>query len=312
MTKLKYILVLLICPTVLAWNPIAVYHPETDPCFLIHSVYKVTDTNISHWDLAYTWTIEFNEADPCFALWLPADQNNIKKTDGNYVGDPCFALLGVPYVGAVKDVNLEDSNFTTDGTVTFNGAVDVNGGIDVNAVSRFGDGGVTNYMQISSIGEVNFVGTAGLLIPHMMQSDSTDQAILSAANAQVINFNTDVHHSRITRTDSNTFTIIRPGSYLICFSGVTMGVINEYIHVWLRINGTDVANSNTIYQYKSNNGTAIVAVSFVQHFEVGDYFQFWTWGTSVNDKWDATAALSTPTRPACPSIIMTANYIGKD
>ncbi|MFA5381913.1 MAG: hypothetical protein WC356_02020 [Candidatus Micrarchaeia archaeon] len=202
-----------------------------------------------------------------------------------------YDALYVRYVGATADVNLGTNGIY---------AADAN------------FGGNTNYTHFDSNGVIAFNGTASIVIPHLMQSDSTDQAIINASNAQIINFDTDVHHNGITRTDANTFTITKAGSYLICFSGVTQGVINEYIDVWLKKNSSYVANSNTIYQYKSNNATAIVAVSFIEHFAIGDTFEFWTWGSSTGDKWDATAAGTNPTRPACPSIIITANFVGND
>ena len=183
------------------------------------------------------------------------------------------------------------------------------------AINSFGDS--MNYAQFGTTGILEFYGSAGISLPHLMQSDSTDQAISDPTTDQVITFNTDVHHHEITRTSSSRFTITKTGSYLITFSGVTLGIINEYIAVWLKTNGNNVANSNTIYQYKSNNATAIVAVSFIDHFNKDDYFEFWTWGTSTNDKWDATVAVAanpgvTPARPACPSIIITCNYVSQD
>jgi hypothetical protein len=45
---------------------------------------------------------------------------------------------------------------------------------------------------------------------------------------------------------------------------------------------------------------------------LGDTFEFWTWGDDVSCKWDAIAAGTNPTRPAIPSIIITANYVGLD
>jgi hypothetical protein len=116
----------------------------------------------------------------------------------------------------------------------------------------------------------------------------------------VITFDTDVHHKFIDRTSSSRFTITKRGSYLISFSGVTTGVINERIEVWLRENGTDV-----------------IAVTFIEHLNPGDYFEFWTWGSNTSNKWDYTAAAAanpgvTPARPACPSIIITCNYVSAD
>ena len=151
-----------------------------------------------------------------------------------------------------------------------------------------------------------------VLMPHLMQSDSTDQAIANVNNAQVVTFDTDVHHAGIARTSSSRFTVSRAGAYLIAFSGVCIGVTGKILDVWLRINDDDVDNSNTIYAFKTTGTGGLVAVTFMQHFDAGDYFEFWTWGDSTSNKWDATAAGINPTRPACPSIIITANYVGKD
>jgi len=149
--------------------------------------------------------------------------------------------------------------------------------------------------------------------PHLMQSDTTDQSISNTSNAQVITFNTDVHHHGIERTSSSRFTITdKAGSYLIAFSGVAVGATSKEIDMWLRVNDDDVAGSNTIYFFKTTGVGGIVAVTFIQHFDIGDYFEFWTWGDSTACKWDAIAAGESPTRPACPSIIITANFIEED
>jgi hypothetical protein len=153
----------------------------------------------------------------------------------------------------------------------------------------------------------------GIQLPHLMQSDSTDQAIANVNNAQVITFDTDVHHLGISRTSSSRFTILKHASYLITFSGVAVSSsAGKVMNVWLRVNGTDVSASNTIYTFKSVGATAVIAVSFIQHFNATDYFEFWCWGDDTNVKWDATAAAGSPTRPACPSIIMTCNYVSSD
>ena len=180
---------------------------------------------------------------------------------------------------------------------------------------RFGDG--TNQTNIAADGTISFAGTAGIVIPHIMQSDSTNQAIADIAAAQVVTFDTDVYHAGITRTSSSRFTITKAGSYLIAFSGVCVGAAGQTIQVWLRQStgggaAADVANSNTIYPFKTTGTNGLVAVTFINHFEVNDYFEFWTWGSAVTSTWTATAAGSSPTRPACPSIIMTANYVGED
>lgn len=163
-----------------------------------------------------------------------------------------------------------------------------------------------------------FVPNAGIEMPHLMQSDNTDQAIADTTIAQVITFDTDVHHHMITRTSASRFTITKRGSYLITFSGVTLcSTAGKRIEVWMRINGSDLTDSNTVYTFKSANANTVIAVSFINHFDINDYFEFWTWGDDTGAKWDYTAAQAanpgvTPARPACPSIIITCNYIGTD
>lgn len=152
-------------------------------------------------------------------------------------------------------------------------------------------------------------------VAHLMQSDSTDQAIADTGAAQVITFDTDVHHQGILRTSSSRFTITKKGSYLITFSGVTIcGTAGKRIEVWLRLNGSDVAASNTVYTFKSANANTVIACSYIEHLDVDDYFEFWTWGDDTGAKWDATAAVAAPSvpRPACPSIIITCNYLSWD
>lgn len=150
-------------------------------------------------------------------------------------------------------------------------------------------------------------------VPHLMQSDSTDQAIADVGAAQVITFDTDVHHKGFIRTSPSRFTVQKAGSYLITFSGIVLSAVaSTRIEVWLRLNGSDVANSNTVYTFKAANANTVIAVSFIEHFAVDDYFEFWTWGDNTGAKWDATAAAGTPDRPAAPSIIITCSFLSAD
>jgi len=169
-----------------------------------------------------------------------------------------------------------------------------------------------HYGEFSDAGVLSFAGNGGISLPHLMQSDLTDQAIANITLAQVITFDTDVHHHDIERTSASRFTSKKTGSYLVTFSGIVIGTAGNKIEVWLRVNGSDVANSNTSYTFKGTAVNGLVAVSFIQHLDKGDYFEFWTWGDSTSCKWDAMAAGSSPTRPAVPSIIITTNYVSFD
>ena len=178
-------------------------------------------------------------------------------------------------------------------------------------------GGAANYITTTVAGLMSLEGTAGIVLPHLMQSDSTDQAIADVNDEQVITFDTDVHHAGITRTSASRFTILKESSYLLSFSAVCVGASGRYIALWMKKNGTNVPASSTYYQFKSTGNRAIMTVTFIYHFEVNDYFEFWMWGDSLSNTLDAIAAVAlnegvTPAIPACPSIIMTCNYVGKD
>lgn len=150
----------------------------------------------------------------------------------------------------------------------------------------------------------------GAIMPYLLQSDSTTQAIANVANAQVVTFDTDVYHSQITRTSSSRFTITKAGTYRIFISAIAdTTVSNKEIELWFRVNGSDIANSNTIVRMANNNMETTLAVEYVYEFSVDDYFEIWIWGDNTGVQLLATGAGSTPTRPACPSIIMSCNMI---
>ena len=203
-------------------------------------------------------------------------------------------------------------------SATANYAIKTGAGlVDIGDATTIGDG--TNEMAVSGTGVASFNGTGGIVLPHMMQSDSTNQAVATANIAQVVTFNTDVHHSGITVTSSSRFTITKEAAYLIAISAlVDTTVANKQIEVWLRVNGSDVANTNTVVKM-TGTGEYTLAVTFIQHFDATDYFEFWMTGDNTACRLKATAAVdevgdpvTVSARPACPSIIMTVNYTGLD
>jgi hypothetical protein len=179
----------------------------------------------------------------------------------------------------------------------------------------FGD---VNSTAINSVGLMTFAGEGGPVLPHLMQSDTTDQSIIDITDEQVITFDTDVHHDGVTRTSNSRFTITKPGSYLLTFSAVVLsGVAGKKIVIWAKKNGVNIDDSATYYTFKSSGANTIITVTFLYHFVAGDYFEFWMWGDNTGIKLDSIPAVAfssgvTPAIPACPSIIMTCNYVGRD
>lgn len=198
-----------------------------------------------------------------------------------------------------------------DGTRAFTGNVDMG----ANQITNVGnvDGVDISAHVVDATAHGN--STVKPSMPYGMYSDSTTQAIANIANAQVITFNTNVYTSGITRTSASRYTIITPGTYLITFSGIAnlaLTPASKHLEVWLRVDGTDVPNSNTRVELPTVNAETTVAVSFIYKFSAGQYFELWTWGDDTDCRWLATAAATGPTRPAVPSIIMTVNMVSRD
>jgi hypothetical protein len=170
---------------------------------------------------------------------------------------------------------------------------------------------VKSYVD-TSISTVNTTIDNLLLLPYMLQSDSTTQAIADTDESQLITFDTDVYHSGITRTSASRFTIVTPGIYKLSYTATAdSDTANKYIEIWIRVNGTDIDNSNTIKRMSTVNTEYVFSSSYILDLDEDDYFELVMYGDDTGVEIVATDADINPTRPACPSIIMTCNMISK-
>lgn len=151
--------------------------------------------------------------------------------------------------------------------------------------------------------------------PHGTFYSLTTQAIADAAAVQAIAFeeDDDVHfltHDTVTNNSRIYATI--DGSYLVTFSGIAdiaSGAVNKHIEVWIAVDGSAVADSNTRVQIPALTTEMTVAVCFIIDLDAGHYFEMMTWGDATTVEWLATAAAALPDRPAVPSVIMTVNLV---
>jgi hypothetical protein len=158
--------------------------------------------------------------------------------------------------------------------------------------------------------------SANLGMPYGMFSHSSSLTVASATTAYKVAFNTDVYKHHITHSTSvnnSQITIDEAGAYLITVSAITddTAADGSHLELWLAVNNTNVANSNTIVQLPTKTNEAILAVSFIYTFTAGQYFELVYRGDVTTVRFVATAAASSPTRPACPSIICTVNKISR-
>jgi hypothetical protein len=221
------------------------------------------------------------------------------------------AAVGIevgPIYGATVNLALSTSSGlvvlgdTTDASTSTSGAVTIAGGLGV--AKAIYSGTTVTALQ----GDIGF--------PYGTFYSTVSQSITTTVAAQVLTFNAQGPFSRISHSTSGNpsrIGILDAGAYLITFSGIGKETTADKTHldVWLRKDGSDVTASNTRVELPTKETEAVTAVSFIETFTANQYFEFATHGDSTGLAWLATPSGTTPTRPLCPSLIVTVNKVSK-
>lgn len=153
-------------------------------------------------------------------------------------------------------------------------------------------------------------------IPYGAFYDTTDQVAGSTTTAYAITLNSTSSDNGVTIENSSEVTFAYEGIYNIQFSLQLSNDTNatQDIDIWFRKNGTDVDNSNSRFGLAPRKSAGdpyhvVASLNFVESFNAGDYVQLY-WRTSdVGAYIEYYAASSSPTRPAIPSVILTATFV---
>jgi hypothetical protein len=136
--------------------------------------------------------------------------------------------------------------------------------------------------------------------------DTTDQTAAVINTAYAMTFNaTDLSQGVYIGSPTSRIYVDTHNVYNIQFSAQLIntagGAHNAWI--WLRKNGTDVANSATTVRIQGNNTELVAAWNFLLSMGAGDYFEL-MWEVS-----DLSVSLfadpATAVHPAIPSVILT-------
>lgn len=136
--------------------------------------------------------------------------------------------------------------------------------------------------------------------------DTTDQTAAVINTAYAMTFNTtDITNGVTIGTPTSRVYVDTHNVYNIQFSAQFVNTAGgtHNVWIWLRKNGTDVANSTTTLRLQGNNAETVAAWNFLLDMNAGDYFEL-MW--EVSDL--AVALLADPAsavHPAIPSIILT-------
>lgn len=136
--------------------------------------------------------------------------------------------------------------------------------------------------------------------------DTTTQTAAAINTAYGMTFNsTDLSNSVYIGSPTSRVYVAKDGVYDIQFSAQldnTSGG-SHLIYIWLRINGTDVANSASQVRLKGTDGELVAAWNFVERLQAGDYIEL-MWSVSDTAVQITAQAAAAPV-PAIPSVILT-------
>jgi hypothetical protein len=119
---------------------------------------------------------------------------------------------------------------------------------------------------------------------------------------------TFVERNGITRVGTTAMKVPRRGIYEAWYSiqinrTKNAGGSAEYTYIWLRVNGSDVSNSNGRINSNSNNGDSLPIVPYILELNANDTVEFVAQATDDGFR-ILTVADASAIGPAIPSIIV--------
>jgi len=161
-------------------------------------------------------------------------------------------------------------------------------------------------------------GTGGkfLSLPFGSFYDTTDQTAASTTVAYPITLNSTTLANGVSIESNSQITFEYEGVYNIQFSIQLANDDNgtQDIDIWFRKNGVDIPNSNSRFGMAPRKSAGdpyhvIGSLNFIDSFLANDYVQLY-WRTSNTAAYiEHYTAPSSPTRPAIPSVILTATFV---
>lgn len=146
--------------------------------------------------------------------------------------------------------------------------------------------------------------------------DTTDQIAASTTVAYPITFSNTAISNGVKIVSSSQLRFEYPGYYNIQFSTQLSNLDNapQDIDIWFRKNGQDIADSNSRFGLAPRKSAGVAfhligALNFIVDVTPNDYIQLYWCTSSVNTYLEYYTALSLPTRPAIPSVILTATLV---
>ena len=185
-------------------------------------------------------------------------------------------------------------NSVVQSSAQFTGSVDITGSLCVNG-DCWPFGGTT--------------GSVAQTASFISVYDTTDQTLDGALTASVMTFNNTDFNRGITLVSSSRFTLSQGGAYNLAFSAQldkTTGTKHD-CWIWLRKNGSNIANTNTqITMGGGSSDKQVAAWNFFLSGSAGDYYEL-AWTADSTNVYLNAANAAPGVYPAVPSVIATVN-----
>ena len=152
--------------------------------------------------------------------------------------------------------------------------------------------------------------------PYGAFQDSTDQVAASTTVAYPVTFNTTDFSNGVTIASNSRITVADAGIWNLQFSLQFTNTTNasQDVDVWFRVNGTNIANSNSRYGLAPRKGVGdpfhiIMALNYFASLNATDYIEIMWRTTDTGVSIEQYPAGTSPTRPAVPSAIATRSFV---
>jgi len=112
----------------------------------------------------------------------------------------------------------------------------------------------------------------------------------------------------VTLVAGTQFTVSKTGNYTLSYTmqfAKTAGGTAANVDVWLRLNGVDIADSNSNFTISNNNAAQIIAANYTLTITAEQYLELAWHSTSANAILLAVPTQVDPIRPASPSVRVT-------
>jgi hypothetical protein len=152
--------------------------------------------------------------------------------------------------------------------------------------------------------------------PYGAFQDSTDQVAANTTTAYAVTFNTTDFSNGVTMASGSRITVADAGIWNLQFSIQFTNTTNasQDVDVWFRVNGTNVANSNSRFGFAPRKGAGdpyhtIAAMNYFVSLNATNYVEIMWRPTDTGVSIEQYAAGTSPTRPAVPSAIVTMSFV---